>query len=393
MRKMWIYDDINRLGRNYSERLNKMNIVRDVFDVKSMSDKQFKDEMKILTERQKKLRLENKWDYESIFDKTSIFIIDWDLLRIDPFLTGSNVAYLARCYSKCGLIIALNMDVRDHVNLEKLKIFDLKLKGYIESFADFDITSKELDNPGLWGGETTGYRPWYWPNLPEFLESYEKRVKEIISHEDDAICEFLGFKDIVYKLPRSITQFLGDYPEKTTFKEFVLNSGNALRGRDENPTYEMIQRIAAARISKWLERLVLPRQDILVDAPHLVSRYPSLLKGDRSEVDTWNKTANFDTVDSMGLDHERIKAFRFKKEYWMSRPVWFWEDLSECQEIKEVSEPWEREVTKYVFCEDSSSFHEREDCKEFVMDSDSPYIRRFVKYFEDVDYRPRMRLT
>ena len=41
-----------------------------------------------------------------------------------------------------------------------------------------------------------------------------------------------------------------------------------------------IERVAAARLGKWLERLVLPGQNVLVDAPHLVSRFPSLVAAD-----------------------------------------------------------------------------------------------------------------
>jgi len=174
--------------------------------------------------------------------------------------------------------------------------------------------------------------------------------------------------------------------------EIVTEPGNGLQGGDQT-TEEMAGRIAAARISKWLEQLVLPGQDILVDAPHLAFRYPSLLKGDPSNVDTWNETAKFDTFDKLGLDHEKIKECRFKKDHWLSRPAWYWDKVSNCQEIKEVSEPWTRGAIDYVFCEDSSSFHEREDCKEFVAKLDSPYVRRFIRSFEEegVDYQPRVR--
>lgn len=388
-KKICVYDDIRGRGEKYAERLRKLGIIKKNFDrVESMTHANFKEEMKELSSRQKQTRLGKKWVDESLeLDETSIFIIDFDLLKLSEgktFLTGEVVAYLARCFSRCGLIIGLNQ-YGDNT-------FDLTLRGHPESYCDVNIGSKQLDNLGLWGGETKEFRPWYWPQLPNYLESFEEKVNEVVERLEDPICDVLRIKEIVRVFPRTVSDFLGGDPVKMKFKKFVTKSGNGLRGRDKRPTDEMVGRIAAARLSKWLELLVLPGQDILVDVPHLISRYPSLLEGDHADVNTWNKSARFDTFDSLGLDYEKIEEFRFKEIYWLSRSVWFWRKLSDCQKIKEVREPWEREVTKYVFCEDSSSFHTRENCKDFAAELDSPYIRRFVRYFEDVDYRPKMRL-
>ena len=172
-----------------------------------------------------------------------------------------------------------------------------------------------------------------------------------------------------------------------------MKSGNGLRGRDKKASDEMMGRVAAARISKWFERLVLPGQEIMIDAPHLVSRYPSLLQGDPSDVETWNKTANFERFDRLGLEIKKIEDFRLKKDFWLSRPVWFWEKLSDFSEIKEVSEPWERKPTDFLFCEDSSCFYKREDCREFRADVEL-YTQRFLRSesFKGVEYRPKVRL-
>jgi len=272
------------------------------------------------------------------------------------------------------------------------------LKGHPESYADLNIGSKQLDNPGLWGGETVGFRPWYWPVLPKYLDSFKKKVGDIKGNLNEPICRFLGIpKEIVEILPRTVGEFIGDYPHETTFKEFIAKSGNGLRGKDNEAIDEMgeeaIERIVVARISKWLERLVLPGQDILVDAPHLVSRYPSLLKGDHTKDETWNMTAKFDTFEKSGLDYELIDEFRFEKDHWLSRPAWFWNQISDSQKIKEVCEPWKREKTDLVFCEDSSRFYKRENCKEFVFESESPYIRRYVRGFEEIEYRPIVRFS
>jgi len=388
-----VYDDTTHLGEKYVEKLKALEVVRKTFDkIESISHKDFKRELGELGDRQVKTRSDKKWDKDSmILDETSIFVVDYDLLKEfkETFLTGENIAYLARCFSTCGLIIGLNQFIKLGDNR-----FDLTMKGHLESFCDLNIENKQLDNLGLWGDEKKEFRPWYWPHLPDYLTCFEKKVNEIIDDPNQTICEVLGIEEVVKAFPRSALEFLGREPEKTTVKKFVTKSGNGLRARDNKPTDAMVARIAVARLSKWLERVVLPGQDILVDAPHLVSRYPSLLTGDHSNIDNWNKTTSFDAYDRLGLNHELIEEFRFENIDWISRPVWFWGKVSNCQKIKEVKEPWEKERIEYVFCEDASSFYRREDCKEFIIKSESPYVRRFIRHFRNagIQYEPRARL-
>lgn len=388
MKRLLIYDDESRRGEKYAEVLRKLKIVRSSFDVESVSNQKFEKEWEVLLDRRNRLRSGRKWNDDLLeLDEASIYVIDYDLLKSlksKSFITGELVAYLVRCFSRCGLIIGLNQ--------YGANTFDLTLKGHPESYADLNIGSEQLDNSGLWGGQADGFRPWYWPQLPDHLKCFQRRVKDIAENPDALVCDFLGMKDAVRMLPRSVSEFIGDDPLKTTFKDFVTKSGNGLKGRDQNPTTEMTARIASARISKWLERLVLPGQDFLIDAPHLVSRFPSLLKGLHSDVNSWNKTAGFGSFKELNVDREEIEDFRFKKEHWLSRPAWFWPRLCDYQRIKEVSEPWKRESTDYVFCEDSSRFCRQRECSEFLSESDSPYNRRFVCLFTGVDYRPKVRL-
>jgi hypothetical protein len=184
-------------------------------------------------------------------------------------------------------------------------------------------------------------------------------------------------------------------PEKTTFRQFVTESNNGLRLKDRALNEESIARIAAARIAKWLERLVLPSQDILVDTPHLVSRYPSLLK-QRKTLTTWNKTAMFAPVAKLGIDHRMIAPFAFQREEWLSRPAWWWPDLSKWDKAVEVSHPWEAvDRPDYVFCEDVSSFRPRRAAREFVADVPSAFVRRFVAQplASGVSYEPSVRFS
>ena len=203
-------------------------------------------------------------------------------------------------------------------------------------------------------------------------------------------------------LPRGIVQFIEKQEQKehfqTTFREFVTESGNGLRFKDTEALDKgindhILARVGAARISKWLEYLLLPEQDILVDAPHLISRYPSLIAGGEKKIETWNKAAQLIGHDKLELRTDLIDPYRFQKAHWVSRPVWFWDKLRECERISEIIEPWLTVKPDWVFCEDASYFYNRENCREFLADTASPFTQRFVKYFDEVDYRPRVRFS
>lgn len=389
-----IYDDEKRSGEQYLETLKESKYINKYFEeIKSIESREFLQELNLLKRRQLDLRDGESWtDESSLFDEISVFIIDYDLVKASDggsFLTGENVSYYVRCFSKCRIIIGLNQFGTNN--------FDLSLKGNPESYADLNIGSEQLDNPGLWGGMTDGFRPWYWPDIPGHLSNLFNKTKDLEGNLDERIFDFFALpEEIIGILPRSVSEFIGEEPTKTTFREFLTESGNGLSRKDNNidKMDEDIQAlVTASRISKWLEQLVLPGQNILIDAPHLVQRYPSLLAGDHSNTETWNKTTTFEEPDKMGIDHEKIEDYQFKKNHWLSRPAWFLNGLINCQDIREVADPWTREPIEFVFCEDSSSFHRKEECLEFLAELESPYIRRHVRIFNGIDYTPRVRFS
>jgi hypothetical protein len=387
--KILVYDDERQLAATYVRRLKALSFLKERFEVEPITPNAFEKEMNALESRRRAFRKKNDSYPESLLDEVSILIIDYDLLEsFNPFITGESVSYLGRCYSKCGLIIGMNQYDRRGQPTS----FDLTLKGHPESFADLNICSEQLDNPGLWSEKRNLFRPWHWPQLPHFLQSFQKRVKDVEAHLEEPICKTLDIENIETAFPDSISTFLGNHPAKKTFREFVESSGNGLKPRDENKNEELVARIAAARISKWLERLVLPGQDILVDAPHLISRFPSLLEADPLRIDAWNRTTSLDGHDGLGLDHNKIQAYELKKDFWLSRPAWFWQKLSESRNIKEVSAPWERKETKFGFCEDTSRFHRQKACTEFYAELASPFRRRFVYGVDGIEYEPAVQL-
>ena len=418
-KKILIYDDERQRTNKFKGKLKKgldKADQSDNFDVISLKDDKFQDAIEALQKRRIEFRknkavcLEgNPKDGGEKIDDASIFIIDYDLLSSQKeeekelftgSLTGEIVAYLVRCFSKCKLIVGLNQYGNNP--------FDLTLRGDLDSFADLNLGEEQLDNPGLWKGDWEDseqeYRPWSWPNLSDSIHNFDKKIEEVQEKLNEPICEVLGFDPEVFQLlPREIIQFVGKSQGEelfqTTFREFATKSGNGLRSKDMKEVKKgindhVLARVGAARISKWLEQLVLPEQDILVDAPHLVSRYPSLITGNKKEIGTWNKTAqlvDFSKLEMMNTD--LIEPYRFQKSYWISRPVWFWDKLCEYEFIEEVSEPWLTVKPDWVFCEDTSCFHKQKVCKEFLADIASPFTRRFVKNFKKVDYQPRVRFS
>jgi len=393
-----IFDDENRNSKKYVDRLNNKKEISKRFKIESLTKKEFIDEMKILKTRQIGLRKKKEWKSESsIIDNASVFIIDYDLVNIPDesllLLTGETVSYYVRCFSLCKFIIGMNQFPPNPPNN-----FDLSLKNHLESYADISIGSDQLDNPGLWGGKPEDFRPWHWPDIPFYLDNLQKKIDNIEDNMDKPICEFFGLsKEIMGILPKSISEFIGGEPQTATFENFLIESGNGLLRKDnsiEKMDDGVKELLTVSRISKWLEQRVLPGQNILIDAPHLVHRYPSLLKGKHSDLKIWNKTATIEGIEKLGIEHEKIEDFRFKPEYWLSRPAWLFTEIINCQRIKEVSDPWTRESSDYVFCEDTSSFHSREKCKEFLAELDSPYIQRYVLCPDkSVEYSPRVRFT
>jgi len=402
-----ICDDEQRSVDAWRERLEQLAIP---FQVQGLAGRALGTAIKALEARREVARSSRKraadWE-EHEFDKADILIIDYDLLNVDDpasAMSGENVAYLARCYSHCGLIVGLNQYDRENA-------FDLSLRGHPESYADVNLSADQLDSPGLWRLPWTGFRPWYWPLLPTAVAAFQKRVARLTRHLDDKILPFLGFTpETISILPRSTIECLGSgkSPEDTTFRIFVDKSVMGKRPKDKVDETQ-VARVAAARVGKWLERVVLPGQDILVDAPHLALRFPSLLGGDINKVGTWDASASLPPSKSLwsekGQLREKVQRHRFREQDWLSRPVWFWNEVSRLEAIAEIKKPWSAERPDLVFCEDVSRFLRQQEAREFVADLASPFVRRFVvdhgscsdhelaSELRRVNYRPKVRFS
>lgn len=396
-KRILIFDDVEGNAQGWANKLARVPTVAKKFGrPEVVKTDEFQEAIQNLLARRKAARKgENDGhSFSTKIDHADLFLIDFDLFDLNQitYITGEEVTYLARSYSSCGVIIGINQ-FRKYGD----KLFDLTLKGRPESYADLNLNATHISNAGLWKEPWKGFRPWYWPLLPRAVSSQQERVMDVEQNLDAPILEFLGLATYKSALSRAALEFLETpqhKPETVTFQEFVLNSPNALRRGDRQNDPKQIARIASARIHKWLERLVLPGQDVLVDAPHLVSRFSSLFKGNRMSETAWNKTAVIGRLSSEILDNEMLAPFAFSKQHWVSRPCWFWNAVSRSETIQEIKNPWELVKRKdVVFCEDISAFLPRERTHEFVADVDSVFARRFVARLSGVDYEPQNRLA
>jgi hypothetical protein len=372
--KLLLCDDDPRRVDGWAHTLNGVAETARQFEIKPLLKSEFLDSMEELHRRRRDARLRKPLKINTTpFDSADLLVIDYDLIALDNE-TGEDVAYLARCYSHCGLIVMLNEVATND--------FDLTLTDHPDSFADLNMGDAQLANPGLWGEPFEGFRPWYWPVVPHAVTKFEKRATLLKAALDLPVLDHLGLpREVIRALPRETREFLGrdQSPEATTFDKFVRLSGNGLARKDVSLGEEFTARIAAARIYKWLDTVVLPCQDLLVDAPHLTSRFPSLLIGSRNTLESWNAVCSVSSAPShLGINDGLLEPFRFVSEEWLSRPAWYWPLVSNCDAIPEVTHPWSSEPIEFEFCEDLSRFVPASEARAFVADLPTPFVHRSV---------------
>lgn len=334
-------------------------------------------------------------DDAQAFDDADILILDYDLTpdtsRMDDGeddrvvrqqlvgQSGELVAYLARCFSSAGYIVLVNQGY-------KQSTFDVTLQRFTESMADLNVTAEDLTREALWEGRDGEYRPWGWPRLLDApslarecttMFDLGDRVLATLGLDDDD--HFRGFNAKQLDLLGD----LGDDPREVTFGDLVGSRLVGLRGRDKNPDAASAMRIAAAGVRRWLERTVLPAQNLIVDAPHLVERQPGLV-GAAFDLDS---TTDLSAAPAMPevLDPAVLPVAK-----WLTRPAWSWPLANRL--ASQLPPTSGNDVGERVFCEDVSGFHPVDDVRQVRTDVPGPYPQRFIKYVKGVEYHPRSRV-
>ena len=348
-----------------------------------------------LLRRRRRLRTDDSYEREEcVFDNTDILIIDYDLIHVDEDRaqhTGEGIGRLARLYSDCAVVVVFNQFVQFD--------FDLSLRGHLASHADLNLTANMLRTPGLWNGPPWwGFRPWSWQTLSEAVANQRAREDAFGSDLTRPIVDTLKMRDDdALALSDSAFGFLApnaknfDDLKGTTIDSFISMTPDGLGAHDPLSWYKPAGiRFGAARIGKWLEREVLGPQDILIDVPHMLQRFPFLLGPDVSDVDAWN-----DAIHSV----DRLREM-FDESYWfeprkcLSRPAVWCRRLEADKEIDRLRAEFDySKVPSIVFMEDESIFDYFSRGTEFRAGFHNSFDRRFVKKYQEVRYGPQRRFA
>lgn len=381
--------------------------ISDGYDIRFISEKELTASFTAMLARQNRFREDSFWSAESAgdmpLDNVDILIIDNELReffgKTGVFTSADEVAYMARCFSTCKLIVVVNRTTSNPFDLTG----NFSYLGQFEAFSDIEIGQTQLSSKALWGTGAAEFHPWTWFILPRWVDEFDKRVLDTESAllEKTSILSFFDLENVKEWLPRRITQTLGSGKDYS-FEEFVRSSPFILSAKDRavlrgkqigEASIRNLAPIVAARLWKWLEVQLLPELDVLIDAPHLTTRFPSLLAGDQTDIDVWNAIAVRHDRDVPNLKMDSIERYRFSKFHWLTRPAWYWRGVMDEPDIPDVNEPWNIEYVPFVFCEDISRFAVEEQAKSYRASVDSPFGLRYIKKLDGVDYQPIQRLA
>ena len=418
-----VCDDIEERGRETLEQIRRANIRQEtsklIFgdELTNWITSLFKCAKSILVG---KPEAENTTISSHDFD---IVILDNNLADLDisgARHTAESIAGYIRAFTRIPYIISLNKN--PHVD------FDLRyLVGDYETRTDLALNTKHLSIRELWIGQSKTsadrFLPWYWPALSEMPAKRRGQIDFVKKHFDDSVLTTLSFpEEQIEYLSRhakgTLSPEIDDSSIKSvTFRQFFETSCRSLpiRRERENITKlfdsrdpairrlarNVVARVVAAEIDKWIRRDVLGPQDVLVDVPHLLMRIPFVLGRKADKLKQWNAVVLSEKRPfglSEGIYRKHLSHARFKHENWVKSPCFWWQMLKSNEELNSLFFHSKVEWIDAVFCEDTSRFKlisddEVNSPKEFSAEFESAWNRRHVAIVENRAYTPRSRFA
>lgn len=435
--KVLVCDDIRERGKDTVAEINKVREMKaDIgIRIQELFWEELSEEIKKLFKRVKEhLASDDSGQSESAvpfnhaeFD-CDIAIIDNNLAALDiegARLTAEAVAGFIRAFTNARYVVSLNKNPGVD--------FDLRyLVSDYQTQADLALNTRHLSNPALWTGNPQdtkdGFLPWYWPVLGNISEKRRKQVEFLKNTLNSPIVETLGFpQGAIDYLSRHAVGTLtpvanaedigmqGSEPLSTvTFEAFFLHSCRSLpvsadrerlahqASHGNESSREVVAKVVAAEIDKWIRRDVLGPQDVLVDVPHLLMRMPFLLGDKVADLDRWHDSLTI-KEPPFGMDrdiyHRHISYSRFPHDHLLKSPCFWWPILKESEALNDLffgpSENW----PDVVFCEDVSQFRnfstsgEDTEPMEFAAEFEGSWSRRYASLLPSKFYSPKSRFT
>lgn len=354
-----------------------------------------------LEERRARVRRGDDPDLQvNAFDRARILVVDFDLFEVERTLDGHHVAYLARCFSRAGLIVGVNQDDTE-------RWFDLTLTDHPYAHTDVSLGAQHLAIPALWQPESKAgdgtYRPWAWPVLDRAAEELEACVAAVDEVErTTTVTELVGIdrehqgllsRDLLLPVsPRG-----SDQPVPAQLAQLLSETPLGLAFTKDRVPSAFDSRVIATRIRHWLEGIILPRQDTLVDAPHLAAEMPGLLDPEDLSGSRAATTKLHVAPSELGFPHGALAECAGPAKPWVSRPTWWRPDYMSSAALDEYRRAHANSAG-FVFCEDTSSWESQEQSRRFRAGTGGTTSQRWIRCVvgDDgrlvADYEPAGRL-
>jgi hypothetical protein len=300
---------------------------------------------------------------------------------------GDTVARQLRSYTNAGLLVVVNMFWG---RLQTRRVFDLTLTQASFAAGDLHLKDAEIEDAGVWlppsDVKVGAYLPWQRQNIPDLFASFE-RSRTADLDLSSLVLETLEI-DPMKLTARQLDVFDKD-PNEITFKDLAFTR-LGFKYPDKAHSPEAIDRMARSVARHWLERFVIPAQNVLLDAPHLFERYWRLLEIDPDAISEWTATRNYSWADAKS--RPGATALNWKLEPFISRPVYD-EELARKAVVALTGEGADsRKSFTAGFAEDVSAFYPLEEIDSFPTDVSGPFSRRWAKQLDGVGYEPSNRL-
>ncbi|WP_217182978.1 hypothetical protein [Streptomyces sp. AC495_CC817] len=294
---------------------------------------------------------------------------------------GEILARQLRAHTSVGAIIVANRKF-SRTN------FDLSLWTWSDGVADAYIAGANLRTTALWTGQPAEdqFNPWYWPALNELLERDEAQEFEGIE-DSTYLFEWLGVSPANLE-PEQLDAF-AEFPSpvEVQMKDLATSPLGQLH-HESHYSAQTTRAVYRSVLRRWVQRILVPPQNVLVDLPHIAQRFPLLLD-DPSRDDEWQSLCvKYPDAPIPSLLKEAIhqRATRL-----CGRPIFHIDAIRSIlgQAVRKEG------VLPYGFAEDVSMFYPAAELDEFTANVPGPHFRRYVRSLDrraqDVLYAPAPR--